>query len=206
MKTTINAINTWKYYYLIFGLLFGLALVVFMVCIDKTNEAFLVLLVLCILMEVLVFGLLGAFLTTRVQLSKEGFVQTCWFGLKRYEAKWEECFGYGFLFVKMQVYMSPFLFFSNEWRKNKIGLDGSNDFEYARYEPGHYSRPRVGIDFCQLEYTPMMYCILREYLPENMRNELDQQTGDYQDALPYISPYEKARAFFGIGRHKKEGK
>jgi len=202
MKTTIKAINTWKYYFLIYGLLFGLALVVFMVCLDKTNEVFLVLLGLFVLMEVFVFGVTGAFLTTRVVLSKEGFIQTCWFGLRRYEVKWEECIGYVFVFSQMQVYTTPFILFTKEWTFKGINQDGTFDWEYFRYEPGHYSNPRVGRDLCQLEYTPKMYQILREYLPEQIREELDEQTNAYQEALPIISPYVKAKNFFGIDKKK----
>jgi hypothetical protein len=173
-----------------------------MVCIDKTNKVFLVLLGLFVLMEVFVFGIVGAFLTTRVKLSKEGFIQTCWFGLKRYEVKWEECFGYGSLYNQMQVYTLAFLYFSKEWSYNGHNADGTMIWNYYRNEPGHYSNPRVGRDLCQLEYTPKMYQILREYLPEHIRKELDEQINAYQEALPMISPYVKARNFFGIGKKK----
>jgi len=202
MKTTIKAINTWKYYYLVIGFLLVLALVIFLVITDSTNGVFLFLLGMTILMEVFVFGILGAFLTTRVKLIKEGFVQTCWFGLRRYEVKWEECIGYGFVFSRAQVYMFPFLFFSKEWSFKGINQDSTFNWEYYRYEPEHYSNPRVGIDLCQLEYTPKMYQILREYLPEHIRKELDEQTDAYQEALPNISPYVKAKNFFGIGKKK----
>lgn len=202
MKTTIKAINTWKYYYLIIGFLLLLAVALLLVILDSTDGSAIFMLGMCILMEVFIFGMLGAFLTTRVKLSKEGFVQTCWFGFRRYEVKWEECIGYGFVFSRAQVYMFPFLFFSKEWSFKGINQDGTFDWEYYRYEPGHYSNPRVGRDFCQLEYTPKMYQTLREYLPEHIRKELDEQTNAYQEALPIISPYVKARNFFGIGKKK----
>ena len=202
MKTTIKAMNTWKYYYLIIGFLFFLALVIFMYIQDTTNGVLLFLLGMTILMEVFIFGLLGSFLSNRVKLSKEGFVQTGWFGLRRYEVKWEECIGYVFVFRQMQVYTTPFILFSKEWAYKGINQDGTFDWEYYRFEPGHYSNPRVGRDLCQLEYTPKMYQILREYLPEHIRKELDEQTNAFQKALPIISPYVKAKNFFGIGKKK----
>ena len=202
MKTTIKAINTWKYYYLIIGFLLLLAVALLFVILDSTDGSAIFLLGMCILMEVFIFGMLGAFLTTRVKLSKEGFTQTCWFGLRRYEVKWEECIGYVFVFSQMQVYTNPFILFTKEWTFKGINQDGTFDWEYYRYEPGHYSNPRVGRDLCQLEYTPKMYQILREYLPEHIRKELDEQTNAYQEALPMISPYVKARNFFGIGKRK----
>ena len=202
MKTTIKAINIWKYYYLIIGFLLLLAVVLLFVILDSTDGSAIFLLGMCILMEVFIFGMLGAFLTTRVKLSKEGFTQTCWFGLRRYEVKWEECIGYVFVFSQMQVYTTPFILFTKEWTFKGINQDGTFDWEYFRYEPGHYSNPRVGRDLCQLEYTPKMYQILREYLPEQIREELDEQTNAYQEALPMISPYVKSKNFFGIGKKK----
>ena len=76
-------------------------------------------------------------------------------------------------------------------------------WEYYRYEPGHYSNPRVGKDLCQLEYTPKMYQVLREYLPEHIRDELDQQIAAYLEALPSISPFEKAKTKRREGKRKK---
>ena len=177
-------------------------LTVFLIITVKENGVFLVILGLLLSAGLLFFGAAGAFITTRVKLSKEGFVQTCWFGFRRYEVKWEECIGYGFVFSRAQVYMFPFLFFSKEWSFKGINQDGTFDWEYYRYEPGHYSNPRGGRDFCQLEYTPKMYQTLREHLPEHIRKELDEQTNAYQEALPIISPYVKARNFFGIGKKK----
>ncbi len=202
MKTTIKAINTYKYYYAMYMQLFLLILAVILVITMKEKGEFIVILGLLLCAGAIFFGTVGAFVTTRVKLSKEGFVQTCWFGLRRYEVKWEECIGYVFVFKKMQVYITPFILFSKEWTFKGINRDGTFDLEYYRYEPGHYSNPRVGIDLCQLEYTPKMYRVLREYLPEHIRKELDEQTNAYQEALPMISPYLKARNFFGIGKKK----
>lgn len=202
MKTTIKAINTYKYYYAVYMQLFLLILAVILVITMKEKGEFIVILGLLLFAGAIFFGTVGAFVTTRVKLSKEGFVQTCWFGLRRYEVKWEECIGYVFVFRKMQVYITPFILFSKEWTFKGINQDGTFDLEYYRYEPGHYSNPRVGIDLCQLEYTPKMYRVLREYLPEHIRKELDEQTNAYQEALPMISPYVKARNFFGIGKKK----
>ncbi|PKM40017.1 MAG: hypothetical protein CVV04_07025 [Firmicutes bacterium HGW-Firmicutes-9] len=202
MKTTIKAINTYKYYYAVYVQLFLLILAVILVITMKEKGEFIVILGLLLFEEAIFFGTVGAFVTTRVKLSKEGFVQTCWFGLRRYEVKWEECIGYVFVFSQMQVYTTPFILFSKEWVFKGINQDGTFDWEYYRYEPGHYSNPRVGIDLCQLEYTPKMYRVLREYLPEHIWKELDERTNAYQEALPMISPYVKARNFIGIGKKK----
>lgn len=202
MKTTIKAINTYKYYYAVYMQLFLLILAVILVITMKEKGEFIVILGLLLFEEAIFFGTVGAFVTTRVKLSKEGFTQTCWFGLRRYEVKWEECIGYIFVFSQMQVYTTPFILFTKEWAFKGINQDGTFDWEYFRYEPGHYSNPRVGRDLCQLEYTPKMYQVLREYLPEHIQKELDEQTNAYQEALPMISPYVKARNFFGIGKRK----
>lgn len=200
MKTTIKAINTYKYYYAVYGQIFLLTLAIFFVITQEDNKVLIVISGLLILAGLLFFSVAGAFITTRIKLSKEGFVQTCWFGLRRYEVKWEECIGYVFVFTRMQVYTTPFILFSKEWAFKGINQDGTFDWEYYRFEPGHYSNPRVGRDLCQLEYTPKMYQILREYLPEHIRKELDEQTNAFQEALPVISPYVKAKNFFGIGK------
>lgn len=202
MKTTIKAINTYKYNYAIYGQIFLLALDVYLIITVTDNAVFVVMLGLLLAAGLMFFGVAGAFITTRVKLSKEEFVQTCWFGLRRYEVKWEECIGYGFVFAQMQVYTTPFILFSKEWAYKGINQDGTFDWEYYRFEPGHYSNPRVGRDLCQLEYTLKMYQILREYLPEHIRKELDEQTNAFQEALPVISPYVKAKNFFGIGKKK----
>lgn len=202
MKTTIKAINTYKYYYAVYGQIFLLTLAIFFVITQEDNKVLIVILELLILAGLLFFSVAGAFITTRVKLSKEGFVQTCWFGLRRYEVKWEECIGYGFVFTQMQVYTTPFIIFSKEWAFKGINQDGTFNWEYYRNEPGHYSNPRIGIDLCELEYTPKMYQVLREYLPERIRDELDQQTGAYSEALPSISPFEKAKTKLREGKRK----
>ena len=202
MKTTIKAINTYKYNYAVYGQIFLLALDVYFIITVTDNAVFVVMLGLLLAAGLLFFSVAGAFITTRVKLSKEGFVQTCWFGLRRYEVKWEECIGYGFVFTQMQVYTTPFIIFSKEWTFKGINQDGTFNWEYYRNEPGHYSNPRIGIDLCELEYTPKMYQVLREYLPEHIRKELDEQTNAFQEALPTISPYVKAKNFFGIGKKK----
>ncbi len=202
MKTTIKAINTYKYYYAIYGQVFLLILTVFLVMTIKENGVFIVILGLFLFAGLLFFGTAGSFLTTRVKLNKEGFVQTCWFGLRRYEVKWEECFGYGALYNRLQVYTFAFLYFSKEWSYNGHNADGTMIWNYYRNEPGHFPYPRVGKDLCQLEYSPKMYHILREYLPEHIRKELDEQTNAYQEALSIISPYVKSKNFFNIGKKK----
>jgi hypothetical protein len=196
-KATIHAINTMKYPLMIGGYLMLLAFGILLTVFSRAETGALVLLGLILFAGVILLCVFGAFLTSRVKLSQDGFVHSCWFGLRRYEARWEDCAGYGLFYVNKQVFAHAFQYFSKDWIMNGVNADGSNDWAYLRQRPNRARRPRFFQDLCLVEYSDgMYYDVLRDFLPDQIQCDLDEQTQKIAPLYRFYTPLESFKRFF----------
>ncbi len=180
MNTRFMATNSWHYKFMTISVLFLQTAGIVSAILTRWDTPVLVINAMLILSELLIFGSTGAFITSKIKATTDGIEHTSWFGLRHDFTRWIECVGDGLLMTPRVGYNLQFLCFSKDWRQKGMLPNGMIDWEYCGQLPQCDTHPKIGKNFCQIQYSDKVWQILKDDMPKEMVDEVEQQLSIYK--------------------------